>query len=125
MRVGLVMCVGIVKVDFQNGVTLSLSKGLCRFRAVSSVRLAVRLTPFLVILPSTKLEGAARRALGLGGFLRQKIELAGRGIGADLPVPIVFLVLLQPTQQLLALRRGQVDDGFLNFGQAHLPKLHD
>jgi len=63
--------------------------------------------------------------LGLGGFLGEKIELAGRGIGANLPIPIVFLVLFQPAQQLLALRRGQVDYGFLDFGQAHTPKLHD
>ena len=63
--------------------------------------------------------------LGLGGFSREEIELAGRSVSAHLPIPIIFLELLEPPEQFLTLRRGQVNDGFLDFSQAHAPKLHD
>ena len=36
--------------------------------------------------------------LGLRSFLRQKVELTGRGIGTDLAIPIVVLKLLEPTE---------------------------
>jgi len=48
-----------------------------------------------------------------------------RGVGGDLPVPIAFLVLHEPMQQLLRRGRGEVGGSFLDFRQAHAPRLQD